>query len=95
MPFLLLCLLVAFDCNDCINSYKFNCYSVAIAFCKIIACLNQVTVLITALKERVSSAAAGSLEFFPFDLEPAQQDQLVTVRYYDSILIPNPNVINY
>ena len=50
--------------------------------------------LITALKERVSSAA-GSLEFFPFDLEPAQQDQLVTVRYYDSILITNPNVINY
>ena len=62
-----LCLLVAFVCNGCINSYKLNCYSLAIAFCKIIACLNEATVLITALKKGVKSKSEqkqpGILDF--------------------------------
>ena len=78
----LLFVLVAFDCNDCIYSYKFNCYSVAIGFCKIIACLNQVTVLITALKKRVSKQA--SQEFFLFDLE-AQLDKPLQL---DTTIVP-------
>ena len=67
-PFLYVWLLLTV-CNDCINSYKFNCYSVAIAFCKIIACLKEVPVLITALKKRLGTG----LEFLSFDLELAKK----------------------
>ena len=73
MPFL--CVLVAFVRNDCINSYKFHCYSVAIAFLQNNCLSERSPSADNCIEERSQSAqqrlTLDSLEFFLFDLELA------------------------